>query len=88
MYSSNIRKTIPVSKIITDIPHVPQAQITNHIINHYTCNDCNCTTIPKTDSIPGTEFGLNILTHITYLWNDRVTLDKIASFVKDMFDVQ
>ena len=32
---SNILKTIPASKIITDIPHVPQAQITNGAINHY-----------------------------------------------------
>ena len=83
----NIRKTSSISKTITDIPQMPQAQVTQHIINHYKCNNCNHITTPKTDSISGTGFGPNIISYITNLWNNRVPLGRIALFVTDMFDV-
>ena len=47
-----------------------------------------CATTPKIDSISDTGFCPNILAYITYLWNDKVPLDKIIPFVKDMFDAQ
>ena len=39
--SKNISKTNSISKIITDIPQMPQAQIIQYIISNYKYNRCN-----------------------------------------------
>jgi len=62
-----------------EIPEVKRIQVTEHLLNCFSCNDCGRQFSPRNE-IPKERFGPNLRSHITLLrHDDRLPLRKVDS---------
>ena len=76
---ANITVTKISTKMLIDIPHIPDTEYTNNIIHQCTCK-CGYITTPQV-GIDGTSIGKNLMTVILSLQKQNNSLNSIKEIV-------
>ena len=77
-----------ISKIIEEIPEPQPITVTEYKINHYKCIKCNNEIIAQSPFPEQSNFGANILAHVTLLkFDDRLPLKKVCSALERQFNL-
>ena len=84
----NLKTVSTSTKNVIDVPVLPKAIITKHVIESCECLDCHAVTVPKTGLFDGTSLGLNLLKIAVGLWKGKASYVDIAGTLSDLFDVE
>ena len=64
----NLKTVSTSTRNVIDVPVLPKAIVTKHVIESCECLDCHAVTVPKTGLFDGTSLGLNLLKIAVGLW--------------------
>ena len=84
----NLKTVSTSTRNVIDVPVLPKAIITKHVIESCECLDCHAVTVPKTGLFDGTSLGLNLLKIAVGLWKGKASYVDIAGTLSDLFDVE
>ena len=84
----NLKVVGTTSKNVVDIPVLPQAVVTCHIVETCECSDCHGTTVPNTGLLDGTSLGSNLVKIVTGMWEDKMSYQDIANTLSSLFGVE
>lgn len=86
--NSKLSKPFKVERVIEEeIPEPQPIEVTEHLVNHYTCPNCKKHIIAK-NNVPKGRFGKNVLTHVTLLkFDDRLPLRKVVSSLQRHYGI-
>ena len=75
-------------KNVIDIPVIPKAEVTKHIIEACRCRSCHTVTVPKTGLNRGTSLGSNLLKFVAGLWKGKASYSDIADMLFGLFGME
>ena len=75
------------SRNIIDIPEIPKATVTRHVIMTCRCSSCGTVATPAAGILRGTSLGPNLVRIVAGMWKDKVSYEGIAGTLSGLFGI-